>query len=384
MAFLVKSKNRPFWLLRYRDTTSGKWVQKSTGLRVNDRNQTRKARELRDRHAKQEQREKPTTPEEAWEHWVPNFFDLRYGAPESAKTRDRYQTSWKAVSLYLKDQNVKFPRQLRYEHVREYFNWRKSETNPQVRRCDHNSALYDLRFLGLLVDEAIRLGYADTNPCRKIGIKKHAPKVKPEFADEDIALIREKLKVELEWMRISFEIAIRHGTRLRATSIDLNRDVDWIRHTVTFHEKGHKTFTTPLSPDLLPMFERLKEEGRTRTCDLPVNASKYWTKFFRRIGKSQYCFHCCRVTTISKLARNGVPESHAIKFVGHASTEIHRVYQRLRAEDLQACHDVLRLPMLGSQIHIPAIVLGPIPRHLPPLEVLTIFDDAPLERQDFS
>lgn len=45
------------------------------------------------------------------------------------------------------------------------------------------------------------------------------------------------------------------------------------------------------------------------------------------------CFHCTRVTFITRGARAGVPESAMMKMVNHASKEIHRIYQRLADAD---------------------------------------------------
>jgi hypothetical protein len=60
------------------------------------------------------------------------------------------------------------------------------------------------------------------------------------------------------------------------------------------------------------------------------------------------CFHCTRVTVITRLCRANVSESQAMRFVGHASETIHRVYQRLRAEDVSACVSALRIPSSES------------------------------------
>jgi integrase len=375
MAFLIKQPDRPYWLLRYRDAIKGRWVQKSTGLKVNDRNDTRSARELRDRYIAEEHALKPTSPAEAWPCWVQKFLTLRYSSPDNAKTLVRYQSCWRSLSAYLDFKGIKYPRQLSYEHLRDYFTWRKSPGHPAVRPCGHNTALSDVRLLALIIDEAIRLGFAERNPCRRIGVKRHAAKVKPEFTDLDIDVIRRALLNEEEWMRISFEIAIRHGTRLRATSISLEHDVDWNLNTVTFHEKGHKTFTVALHPELCILFQSLRSKGYKRTCTIPINASKYWRSFFDKIGKPQFCFHCCRVSVISKMARQGIPENQAQKFTGHASTEIHRRYQRIRVEDLHACHKVGCLPSLTEKkIFVPpARCQGRLPS--PPLESMVIYDD---------
>lgn len=206
------------------------------------------------------------------------------------------------------------------------------------RVCCHNTALYELRLLAKLLDEAKLRGYCQDNPCRSLQIRKEPPKVKPEILEADIQLIRARLKSEPEWMRVSFEIAIHHGTRLRATSVSLASDIDEGFRSITFHEKGQKVFTVPLHPKLVPLIMRLKAAGQARTCDIPMDASKQWTRFFRQIGRPKYCFHCTRVTVITRLCRSGVPEAKAMKFVGHSSTLIHRVYQRLRSDDLCCCH----------------------------------------------
>lgn len=188
------------------------------------------------------------------------------------------------------------------------------------------------------IDEAIRRCYCEQNPCRKLGWSKDRPSEKPAITDEDIALIGRELEVEPEWMKISFQISIHHGTRLRATQVHLDNDVDWVRTTVTLHEKGGNTYTVPLHPALVTLFTKLKSAGCVRACELPYNPSKKWRQFFNRINRPQYCFHCCRVTVITRLARNNVPENLAMKFVGHRSTDVHRVYQKLRPDDLHICH----------------------------------------------
>lgn len=58
--------------------------------------------------------------------------------------------------------------------------------------------------------------------------------------------------------------------------------------------------------------------------------------FFKAIGLPHLCFHCTRVTVITRMARAGVPISQAMRYVGHASTAVHKIYQRLAASDLSS------------------------------------------------
>ncbi len=160
------------------------------------------------------------------------------------------------------------------------------------------------------------------------------------MTDDEVSKIRKELKRKKwpDWMSVAFEIAIRQGCRLRETSLSM-RDIDLERKspTITFNAKGGKRFTTALHPELIPMIKKWKAEGREKTCEMPLMPSKYWWQLFKKLKMRHLCFHCTRVTVITRLARAGVPISQAMRFVGHASETIHRVYQRLTADDLDPC-----------------------------------------------
>lgn len=200
-----------------------------------------------------------------------------------------------------------------------------------------NTALGEVKLLGLILGEALQRGMVRSNVCRNLGIKRDRGRIKPEFTDDQIRMVRDALLNYPEWMRISFEISMHHGTRLRATQIDLHRDIDWKNRRITFHEKAGKVFTVPAHPIVFQLLKQRHAAGAAKACELPKGASKAWRKFFDRIGLTEHCFHCCRVTVITKMARKGVAEAKAMKFVGHASSEVHRIYQRLRTEDLDDC-----------------------------------------------
>ncbi|MDR1282262.1 MAG: hypothetical protein LBK99_15785 [Opitutaceae bacterium] len=95
-------------------------------------------------------------------------------------------------------------------------------------------------------------------------------------------------------------------------------------------------FTTRLYPGLAPLIRQLQEAGASHLCVLPRMASKDWWLFFRRLKMSHLCFHCTRVTVITRLARAGMPIQQAMRFVGHASAVVHQIYQCLQALDLGA------------------------------------------------
>lgn len=76
--------------------------------------------------------------------------------------------------------------------------------------------------LGMILSEAVARGYCVRNVARDLSLKKEKPAQKPEFTAEDILEIRRRLQIEPDWMRVSFEMAIHQGTRLRATQVDLH------------------------------------------------------------------------------------------------------------------------------------------------------------------
>jgi len=336
MAHLVIKADSPFVQIRTR-SADGKWCQRSTGLRKDNRLDRRRAHALVGEESIKERAWRGVSDAERFSAWVLPFLRARHSAPHQAKTLERYLGSWRTLSVFLERHGLHHPRQVRYPNVLAYHAWRMQPDDDRVRAASYNTALSDVKLLGIVLDEAVRREFCERNPCHKTGLKKQPSPPKSEITDADITLILDELQHEAAWMSIAFQISVAHGTRLRATSIDLRRDVNWDQWTVTFHEKGQKVFTVPLQDRLRPLFERLRAEGRERTCEIPKDASKHWRRFFDRIGRPQYCFHCCRVTVISRLARAGVNQSQAMKFVGHSSADVHTLYQRLQTEDLAGC-----------------------------------------------
>jgi integrase len=66
---------------------------------------------------------------------------------------------------------------------------------------------------------------------------------------------------------------------------------------------------------------------------MPENFSKKWKVFFKKCGFANLSFHCTRVTCVTRLARAGVDLRIAMDYIGHSSTLVHRIYQRLKPAD---------------------------------------------------
>jgi integrase len=351
MAYLFKRPKSPYWWIGYRSGENQ--VQESTKLRHDDRAGTRRAQILANEKSRAELNTTPSGQRDRWEFWVPGFMALRYKKKQASA--ERKGLAWKNLSAYLLKNKVCFPAQLTYIHCRDYIAFReKGDREFGVLRGHHNTALYELKFLGMLMREAIKRGYASANPAADLGISKLDPAEKPEIPDADLALIWRELQKEPEWMRNAWQISLYTGCRLRATRLQLARDVDLQRGRITFHEKGGKIFEVPMRRELLPVFQRLIFENRSSAVDMPAMPSKFFYQFFKRIHRPQYCFHCLRVTFITRAARAGLQEREVMRLVNHASTTIHRIYVRLRADDLEAPLRKLDFPILGATPDAPA------------------------------
>jgi len=336
--------------VRFWSSTRQRLVDLTTPFRLDDpqgyRRAVSHAREL----VQRENPDRASCADERWDLWVVPFLEARYG--NSARTLRRYRGAWEQWRTFLELRQLRIPRALTYQQVLDFVAWRSSQVKRSSgKRVTKNTALCDVRVMAVVMREAVRRSLADTNHCEKLGITKDPSRQKPEITDGEVARIRAALKSRPDWMTISFEIALHQGCRLSETGLPLSQ-VDLGRDTITFHAKGRgggqkHVFTTQLHPALRPLFTRLMAEGCERSCELPRMAAKQWHSFFREIGLPHLCFHCTRVTVITRMARTGVPISQAMRFVGHASETIHRIYQRLAAPDCGAAINALRFGESG-------------------------------------
>jgi len=95
---------------------------------------------------------------------------------------------------------------------------------------------------------------------------------------------------------------------------------------------------------LRPLLERMKQENRQFTLDIPFQPSHRWRLFFTKIKLPHLCFHCLRVTYVNRLRRAGVPREAAMRLVNHASELVHQIYQREKVEDVAQWRDAVTFP----------------------------------------
>ena len=381
MASIYTKPGSPFYYLRYKNE-EGKWRDKSTRYREGFPSETKKAQALAMEASLKELRQSPTKDSEQWDNWVLRFLRQKYAGPEHERTLARYELAWRNVRAFLLSMKIDTPRRLTRAVCKEYHAWRQ---NPEdcggrvegVLRCGHNNALQDLKILSIICDEAVALEFIETNPAHRLGITRIKAEEKRPFTDDEIQKIRLALREWPDWMAISFELGLHQALRLRQTSFPLSC-VDWIRGTISYPSKivkGSKPFTHPIDGRVRPLLEKLRDAKAEMTCVIPPNnelPSKTWWRFFRKIGIKGVCFHCTRVTWITRAAIAGVPISKAMRFVNHGSEEVHRIYTKLQAHDIMDVPSLVSFPDAASS----CVRCSPYEAGLKSLPFVTFFLDA--------
>lgn len=355
MAFIYSREDSPYWWIRFRDA-NGRTRQQSTGLRRDDPRQTRQARGLEaTRTAEELSIPKPSNRADRWDAWCIDYLNTRFSTPEQAASKERVLYNWGTLRAFLSERRLETPSALRREHLFDFLTWRTEARGTGLKPVSLATALLDLKTLSVLVGEAVRRGWANSNPCLRLGVKRPSPRQKPELSDSDLAAIEAAIETEPEPRRTilyrTFRIARFQGCRLRETHLKMGEDV-LLRPSgggvIIFRTKGNRQHAAPLHPELEPLLRSIAAAGERETFSMPRGRSQLsvmWTRFLHRHRFTQrlpgLCFHSLRVTVVTRLARSNVPESKAMAYVGHATTTVHRIYQRLKLDDLQDCVSAL-------------------------------------------
>ncbi|MEY2510794.1 MAG: hypothetical protein QOE26_1557 [Verrucomicrobiota bacterium] len=320
----------PFYWIRFQKP-DGTWGGKSSGIRRSADGSLRKVKQAVAQETMREHTFSAHTQSNRFDAWVPKFLRQKYA---HELTLIRYQAGWSAISTFLTHRNVIAPAQVTYQLCTEYPAFRTHPPKELMKARSHNTALTELKVFSAIMQEAVRRGYVPANPAMRLGLRRTAPKQKPEITADEQATIEEALATRDEWMRDCFLIAMRQGCRLSETAVPL-REIDLRTGTITFRGKGNRMHCAPLHDDLRRLVKRATKQKRPTLVILPKYAAKAWFRFFRQIGLKHLCFHSTRVTVVTRLARAHHPIYETKAYVGHASDAIHAIYQRLSPPDVR-------------------------------------------------
>lgn len=196
--------------------------------------------------------------------------------------------------------------------------------------------------MGAVMQESLRRGWVVANPFARLGLSKREGKQKRAITREEEKIIFDALRTRnlARWMEESFLVAMRQGCRLKEVEVPLEQ-IDVKSMVVVFNVKGGKQHAAPLHKDLLPLVAKAKKEKRGVLVRLPQQPSPRWGEFFASIGMDDLCFHCTRVTVVTRLCEAGFSESQTMAYVGHASEAVHAIYRKMRPTALASLGSVL-------------------------------------------
>ena len=319
MATKYPKDRSPYWYLQFIDK-DGIRRNQSSGLRCDNPKQTAEADVLVAQLTSAEVSRglHGGTPEQRWE-FVPKFLKDHCG---NAGTYKRYAN--------------RAPENVTFASGQDYLDWRTAYKKKSGKSVCRNTAIMEVKLFSQIMQQAMRLKLCTSNPLVRLGMRKDHPAKKPEITEEEFAIILPALANEPEWMQVSWQIAMHTGCRLSDTKLPM-RQIDFAEDRITFETpKGGEdfAFSVPIPSALRPFLLSLRD-GRKTTLEFPFQPSRQWQHFFRRVGLPHLTFHCTRVTFITRLARKGVPLAAAMRLVNHASSTIHRIYQRLDIKDVR-------------------------------------------------
>jgi integrase len=365
MAFLFAKPKSPFWWVNYRDPDTGRRQRISTGLRRDRYGDTRKARQRESELTLQERSTPAPGAGPGWDSWVPAYLQVRYQG--SSQSLLRYTTIWRNIRAFLRERCLRGAGEFRREHAFEFFTWRQ-RPQPGLHKAAHNTALLELKILGMLCKEAIRRGHLDANPVAELGLKKSPPKRKPALSPDQLALVEDAIAADHSEHRLTIErcwlIARWQGCRISETWLNPQTDVTlWqepdgtVRGRVRLRGKGGKRLEPPLAPPLIPLFQKLQAEGATETYPRLMNGvqprtSRIFHDFLNRHGLKRVVpgltHHCLRVTAATNMARAGIRKDKAMELLGHDNEAVHQAYVRFRQQDFDDAFAAMGAPPAAS------------------------------------
>lgn len=340
-----------FWWVKWRNPRTNTIERESTKFVIGRGDDLRKLLQLVAERTLAERKVASTGSRGRFSNWVKAFIETRY---DNHNTIQRARLAWKMVGMFLNTIDIHSPEDVRREHCIDFVAWRIKlghGNSPRAAKLNRNTAILDLKFFGVIMQEAVNRHFIQYNPVYRLGLKRTPPKEKGEITDEHAAIIRAEIvrrerkaetveeKRNADFLRVSFEIAMAQGCRLSETYFDL-RTVDFEAMELTLLAKGGKIYHPPINPNLVPLLRSLIKAGRTMTYDPPRMKSLVWFKVFDRLRKSypelkDVSFHSSRVRVTSRLERDGAPEPVVMRLLNHRSKTVHRGYRRVGKQELE-------------------------------------------------
>lgn len=360
MASTYTKVDSPWIWIRFK-SADGKWKGKPTEYRKANIGDRRQAKLMARKMTEVELATKSSAGNvgRRFSDWVIPWINDTYGASKNS-TPAVYKRHWRALEQFLKARGVDQAVHITRELIGQYLAWR-TETAGRNKTAGRNTAIGEIKFLSMVIREAINRGHRTDNPLAKPGLRKEPSPEKLIWSDEKLAVAAAHLaKHGSLWMRTAFYFGLYQACRLRQCQIPLEGirfDLLKIIYPAEL-VKGRQGYSQPMDPRFRPILEGLVAEARalnwTHICVVPWDASIRLRRTFDRAGLQGFVHHGLRHTWITRAAHAGVPESHAMAFCHHENAEVHRVYKRLSVIGIEHVPSSVALPTFSQTAPAPS------------------------------
>lgn len=347
MASFYSRPNSPFLWLRYKD--GEKWKARVTEFRKDNPGDRENCRAMVETMKREERIDASDDNDERWDAWVDAWLVTRYGQKRST-TLTVYRRHWRRLRRWLEGEQIGRPSQFTFRDALRYKTAREKE------KVGINTIVHELKFLGVVIGEAIRRGFCKHNPCLRMGLQRAPVAEKVPWSDTEVAAVAGAIKAQPDWMQATFILGFYQAARMRQAEVPL-RDIDLKRMRISYWRslsgrpltKGNKPFAQPIAKAAVPLLRDLMERRRAggfqSLCDIPLLPSVEWRRFLDTLGFGHLVHHGLRTTWITQAALSRkISREEAKAFVNHGSTAVHEIYQRLNADDVAHVADALDLP----------------------------------------
>ena len=341
MASHYVRERSPYYWIRFR-RVDGSWACRSSGIKIEAKGNLRKISQMVAEATAKESFETEDGATAMFSRWVPGWIGYKYTNRFSAA---RCRNAWAHISVFFKARRVLHPAEVNYVLCHDYVQWRtsKEESEKEGRKpAAWNTAVMEMRVMGAIMQESLRRGWVMANPCARLGMGKRDTREKRAISKAEEKWIFEEMerREKNAWMPEMFLVAMRQGCRMREVEVPMHL-IDTKAMVITFKVKGGGMHAAPLHKDLLPLVKLARKEKRKVLVPLPAQPSPRWGEFFEAIGLEGLCFHCTRVTVVTRLCEAGFSESQTMAYVGHSSELVHALYRKMRPSAVAKLGDVL-------------------------------------------
>ncbi|HMX24608.1 MAG TPA: site-specific integrase [Blastocatellia bacterium] len=226
--------------------------------------------------------------------------------------------------------------------VEQYRDHRLSGVTIRGRKRNGNSVCRELAMMSKVFVLAIKKGYCEENPVKKVDWPHQPNRRERVVSDAEEELILSKLNGKYASLRAPILTALYSGMRrgemfaLRWMDVDFERGFVRLRETTT---KNGKARTVPLIEPALSELAALRKAGDSKLDASVFPISKQYVshllrEFLDSLGMEDVGLHTMRHSFASRAARAGIPPFYVKEILGHADMDMTAYYSHSGREDL--------------------------------------------------